>query len=99
MYGAIGGGLPPGVTISMIPGNRPEDIEAERVVEALEERLSRAIRDGELPDWTTIDNLWHDLERVKWEWAGEHVSPDEIAEETLQRYMERKTEDEGEEVA
>ena len=100
MYGSIGGGLPPGVCEWHIPGNRPEDEFSELVVEELEYELRRAIRDGEVSEWTTLDDIWADLEEVEAELAGERVSPGQIAEEAMRRYIERmESEDEGEEVA
>ena len=100
MYGGIGGGLPPGVAEWMIPGNRPEDEFSELVVEELEAELHRAIRSGEVSEWTSLDDLWADLEEVEAELAGERVSPGQIAEEAMRRYIERmESEDEGEEVA
>lgn len=91
---------PPGVAEWMIPANRPEDEWSELTVEELEYELHRAIRDGEVPEWTTLDDLWGDMEEVEAELAGERVSPGQIAEETMRRYIERmESEDEGEEVA
>ena len=94
---------PPGVQEWMIPGNRPEDEWAELVTEELEAELHRAIRDGEVPEWTTLDDLWGVLEEVEMELAGEAVSPGQVAEEAMRRYIERmesmESEDEGEEVA
>ena|SRR5690554_3386383 len=93
---------PPGVQEWMIPGNRPEDEWAEMTVEELEYELHRAIRSGEVSEWTTLDDLWADLEAVESELAGERVSPGQVAEEAMRRYIERmaaESEDEGEEVA
>jgi len=81
--------LPPGVTEAMIPGNSDKDIFAERVVDALERKLDRAIRRGDVPPETTIDDLWEYLELAEDLLAGEHVTPDEIAEEALVQYMNR----------
>lgn len=97
MHGGIGGGLSPGVTIGMIPGNRPEDVFAEQVVEATKDQLIRAKLRLDVPRWTTIDDLWGVLEEVEWELAGEDVTPDEIAKEVLRRYVDRRENEDGEE--
>lgn len=96
MHGGIGGGLPPGVCEWHIPGNRPEDEFSELVVEELEYELNRAIRGGEVSEWTSLDDLWADLEEVEAELAGERVSPGQIAEEAMRNYIERMAADEGE---
>ena len=100
MYGGIGGGLPPGVCEWHIPGNRPEDEWSELTVEELRDELNRAIRYGEVSEWTTLDDLWGDLEAVESELAGEAVSPGQVAEAAMRRYIERMAaEGEDEEAA
>lgn len=85
--------LPPGVSEAMIPGNSDKDIFAEQVVDSLERELDRAIRRGDVPPETTIDDLWEYLELAEDLLAGETVSPSQIAEEALVQYMHRPEED------
>ncbi len=54
--------LPPGVSASDIPGNRPQDVEAERIAE----ELSQALLHAALAGWTWDQVL--DLARDEWMW-------------------------------
>jgi hypothetical protein len=43
--------LPPGVTVSMIPGNRPEDLDEEAFWYAFETRLAKILTPAQMDVW------------------------------------------------
>lgn len=68
--------LPPGVTESMIPGNRPQDVEAERYAESLDDAdvigylldhegdfCGFTLYEGAREDGSTVDAWWLELPR------------------------------------
>src|SRR5262245_22826082 len=68
----FGWDLPPGVTMSMIPGNRPEDLAEEEFWEAFEDKLTEAqiVAFGDLPaggsaNTVSVDVLWDNTDFVK----------------------------------
>lgn len=58
------GDLPPGVSSSDIPGNRPEDIEFDLGVEQIEEGLKRILRSGASKD-QALEQVEETLDRVE----------------------------------
>jgi hypothetical protein len=60
-----GWNLPPGVTESMIPGNRPEDIAWEKAWETLEKRLGRK------PTEEEVEEHLESLSQPEYDWEAE----------------------------
>lgn len=82
----FGWDYPPGVRSSDIPGNKPEEVEAERFDEAIFDILMRAHRNG-----LTLDEL---VQRIGADWPEAIKEEDELqakeaaAEEEMYRQMD-----------
>ena len=53
--------LPPGVTVGMIPGNRPWDLEIENLYDELDGMIQTFLNDSEIVDKTDIPQVLRDL--------------------------------------